>query len=94
MPFPTFSTALAEGKLVWRTYTAADTLLVEGSVSNKVVLTFKYSPDFYQSFIQGFSTVAAPLTSMLKTSGSIESTTRPGKGGVGVDGDGGNDGGH
>ena len=31
---------------------------------------------------------------MLKTSGSTESTTRPGKGGVGVGGDGGDDGGH
>ena len=30
---------------------------------------------------------------MLKTSGSTESTTRPGKGGVGVGGDGGGDGG-
>ena len=29
---------------------------------------------------------------MLKTSGSTESTTRPGKGGVGVVGDGGGDG--
>ena len=33
--------------------------------------------------------IAAPLTSMLKTSGSTESTTRPGKGGVEVGGDGG-----
>ena len=31
---------------------------------------------------------------MFKTSGSTKSTTRPGKGGVGVDGDGGDDGGH
>ena len=31
---------------------------------------------------------------MLKTSGSTESTTRLGKGGVGVGGDGGDDGGH
>ena len=31
MPFLTFSIALAEGELVWRTYTAADTLQVEGS---------------------------------------------------------------
>ena len=31
---------------------------------------------------------------MLKTLGSTESTTRPGKGGVGVGGDGGDDGGH
>ena len=28
MPFLTLSTALAKGELVWRTYTAADTLLV------------------------------------------------------------------
>ena len=35
-----------------------------------------------------FSRIAAPLTSMLKTSGSIESTTRPGKGGVRVSSDG------
>ena len=31
---------------------------------------------------------------MLKTSGSIESTTRPERGGVGVGGDGGENGGH
>ena len=31
---------------------------------------------------------------MLKTSGSTESTTRPGKGGVGVSGNGGDNGGH
>ena len=41
------------------------------------------------------SRIAAPLTSMLKTSGSTDSTTRPEKGGVGVGGDsGGDDGGH
>ena len=34
------------------------------------------------------------LTSMLTTSGSTESTTRPGKGRVGVGGDGSDDGGH
>ena len=38
--------------------------------------------------------MATPLTSMLKTSGSTESITRPGKGRVGVGGDGGDDGGH
>ena len=43
--------------------------------------------NFYQRFIQGFSRIAAPLTSMLKTSGSTESSTRPGKGEVGVGGD-------
>ena len=35
-----------------------------------------------------------PLTSKLKTSGSIESTTRPGKGRFGVGGDDSDDGGH
>ena len=38
------------------------------------------------------SRIAAPLISMLKTSGSTESTTRSGKGGVGVASDGGGDG--
>ena len=38
--------------------------------------------------------IAAPLTSMLKTSGSTESITRPGKGRVEVGGDGGDNGGH
>ena len=50
------------------------------------VLEFAY---IYRRFIQGFSQIAAPLTSMLKTSGSTESTTRPRKGRVGVGGDGG-----
>ena len=40
-----------------------------------------------------FSRIATPLTSMLKTSGSTESTRRPGKGRVGVGGDGSDDGG-
>ena len=31
--------------------------------------------NFYRRFIQGFSRIAAPLTSMLKTSGSTESKT-------------------
>ena len=42
--------------------------------------------NFYRRFIQGFSRIAAPLTLMLKTSGSTESKTRPGEGGVGVGG--------
>ena len=42
--------------------------------------------NFYRRFIQGFSWIAAPLTSMLKTSGGTESKTRPGEGGVGVGG--------
>ena len=42
--------------------------------------------NFYQQFIQRFSWIAAPLTSMLKTSGGTESKTQPGKGGVRVDG--------
>ena len=42
--------------------------------------------NFYRQFIQEFSRIAAPLTSMLKTSGSTESKTRSDKGGVGVDG--------
>ena len=45
--------------------------------------------NFYRQFIQGFSWIAASLTSMLKTSGSIESKTRSGEGGVGVGGSGG-----
>ena len=43
--------------------------------------------NFYWRFIQGFSRIAAPLTSMLKTSGSTEPSTRPGEGVVGVGGD-------
>ena len=39
-------------------------------MSSHIVLTFKCSPDFYRRFIQGFSRIAAPLTSMLKTTGS------------------------
>ena len=42
--------------------------------------------NFYRRFIQGFSRIAAPLTSMLKTSGGIESKTRPGKSRVEVGG--------
>ena len=43
--------------------------------------------NFYCQFIQGFSRITIPLTSILKTSGSIESTTRPGKIVVGVSDD-------
>ena len=32
--------------------------------------TFRFSSDFYRRFIQGFSKIAAPLTSMLKATGS------------------------
>ena len=42
--------------------------------------------NFYRRFIQGFCRIAAPLTSMLKTSRSTESKTRPGEGGVRVGG--------
>ena len=42
--------------------------------------------NFYRRFIQGFSWIAAPLTSMLKTLGDTESKTRPGESGVGVGG--------
>ena len=50
--------------------------------------------NFDRRFIQVFSRIVAPLTSILKTSGSTKFTTRPEKGGVGVGGDGGDDGGH
>ena len=43
--------------------------------------------NFYCWFIQGFSRIAASLTSMLKTSGSTKPLLRPGEGVVGVDGD-------
>ena len=62
-------------------------------MSSHVALTFKCSSNFYQRFIKEPSWIAASLTSMLKTSGSIESTTRSGKGGVGVGGDSGDNGG-
>ena len=42
--------------------------------------------NFYRQFIQGFSRIAAPLTSMLKISGDTKSKTQSGKGGVGVGG--------
>ena len=40
--------------------------------------------NFYRRFIQGFSRIAAPLTSMLKTLGSTESLIQSGKGGAGI----------
>ena len=40
--------------------------------------------NFYRRFIQGFSWIATSLNSMLMTSGSTESRTQPGEGGVGV----------
>ena len=43
--------------------------------------------NFYCRFIQEFSWIAAPLISMLKTSGSTEPLTRPGEGAVEVVGD-------
>ena len=39
-------------------------------VFSYIVLTFRYSSDFYRRFIQGFSRIAVPLISMLKTTGS------------------------
>ena len=44
-------------------------------MSSHVVLTFRCSSDFYRRFIQGFSKIAAPLTSMLRTSSSTDSST-------------------
>ena len=48
---------------------------LEYVVSSDVVLTFRYSSDFYRGSIQGFSKIAAPLTSMLRTSSSTDSST-------------------
>ena len=62
-------------------------------VSSHVALTFRCLSNLYQHSIPRWK-IAAPLTSMLKTSGSTDSTIRPRKGGVGVGGDGGEDGGH
>ena len=42
--------------------------------------------NFYCRFIQGFSRIVAPLTLILKTSGSTEFKIRPGEGEVGVGG--------
>ena len=53
----------------------ADILLVKGFVFSQVVLTFRCSPNFYRDFIQDFSKIAASLTSMLKTSSLIDSST-------------------
>ena len=39
-------------------------------VFSHVVLIFRCSSNFHQRFIQGFNRIAAPLTSMLKTTGS------------------------
>ena len=74
MPFLTLSSVLVEGELLWSTYTAADILLVK-------------SFDRKKSAFWNHDRIATPLTSKLKTSGSIESTTRSGKGRVGVGGD-------
>ena len=63
-------------------------------MSSNIALTFRCSFDFYQYSIQGFNRIAALLTSMLKTLESTKSKTRPGKGGVGIGGDGGDDDGH
>ena len=37
---------------------------------SQVALTFRFSSDYYQQFIQGFSRIAKPLISLLKTTGS------------------------
>ena len=58
-----------------------------------IVLTFRCLSNFYQRSIPRWK-IATPLTSMLKTSESTESTTRPGKGETGVGGNGGDDGSH
>ena len=66
-----------------------------------VILTGEGSPRYETSryfldlptFTSGLSK-GAPLTLILKTSGSTKSTSRPGKGGVGVGGDAGDNGGH
>ena len=41
-----------------------------------VALTFGCLSDFYRRFIQGFRWIAAPLTSMLKTTGSSDLAPR------------------
>ena len=41
-----------------------------------VALTFKCSSDFYQRFLQGFRWIAAPFTSMLKTTRSSNLTPK------------------
>ena len=62
-------------------------------VSSLVALTFRCLSNLYWHSIPRWK-IASPLTSMLKTSGSTESITRPGKGKVGDVGNGGDDGGH
>ena len=44
-------------------------------MSSHVALTFRCSSDFYRRSIQGFNKIAAPLTSMLRTSSSTDSST-------------------
>ena len=56
------------------------------SQSVKDIQVFLKFANFYQRFIQGFSWIATPLISMLKTSGNTEFKTQPGEGGVGVAG--------
>ena len=41
-------------------------------MTSHVALTFKYSSNFYRRFIQGFRWIAAPLISLLKTTGSSD----------------------
>ena len=86
------------------TFDQGSTLLVEVSIPTgsslsricqvQSALTFKCLSDFTGDSSKELSRIAAPLTSMLKTSGSTESTIRPGKGGVGVGVDSNDDGGH
>ena len=45
-------------------------------VFGHIALTFKYSSNFYQRFIQRFRWIAAPLISMLKTTGLSNLTPR------------------
>ena len=54
------------------------------SQSVQDIQVFLRFANFYRRFIQGFSQIVALLTSILKTSGGIESKIRPGEGGVGV----------
>ena len=44
-------------------------------ISSQIVLTFRCSPDFYRGFIQSFSKIATPLTLILRTSSSTNSST-------------------
>ena len=45
-------------------------------MSSHVVLTFRCLSDFYRRSIQGFSKIVAPLTSMLKTTESLDLAPR------------------